>query len=241
MNLQTDTQTDTKLTGCREILQSPGSVVAACSAGVESTLLLALAVQTLRPSAVPAAMGVSPSLAEREPSAERAPAEKLGATLVEVPTGEMEDLHYVANCRQRFFDRKKDLFKPLTDLARQRGRAVVVSGANAADRADFRPGLRWAACVCVVLAMGLEIAVAAPSAAPALQKPTTVTQQCATETCHASIVGQGRKGAQSCENVGRYDPAAVAEGLGRGQYRGLSRRVFAGGAGSLSSGSDSGN
>ena len=99
MNLQTDTQTDTKLTGCREILQSPGSVVAACSAG-------------------------------------------------------------------------------------------VVGGANADDRGDFRLGLRWAACVCAVLAMGLEIAVAAPSAAPALQKPTTVTQQCATETCHASIVGR---------------------------------------------------
>jgi predicted CXXCH cytochrome family protein len=36
-----------------------------------------------------------------------------------------------------------------------------------------------------VLAMGLDIAVAAT---PAIQKPTTITEQCATETCHAGIV-----------------------------------------------------
>jgi predicted CXXCH cytochrome family protein len=63
--------------------------------------------------------------------------------------------------------------------------ARVVNGASAEDCGDFLPGLWRVACVCVVLAMGLDIAVAAT---PAIHKPTATTEQCATETCHAGIV-----------------------------------------------------
>jgi pyridinium-3,5-biscarboxylic acid mononucleotide sulfurtransferase len=142
MDAQVDTQAEAKVARVGEILESLGSVVVAFSAGVDSTFLLALAVRTLGPAAVLAAMGVSPSLAQRERSAGRVLAERLGATLVEVPTGEMDDPNYVANSPQRCFYCKKDLFERLTELARQRGGAVVVSGANADDRGDFRPGLR---------------------------------------------------------------------------------------------------
>jgi predicted CXXCH cytochrome family protein len=82
-------------------------------------------------------------------------------------------------------------------------------GLNAAGRGDFRPRWRWAACVCVVLALRLEIPAAATSAAPALQKPTTVTAQCATETCHAGIVNRkvmhGPVAQQKCLDCHQYD------------------------------------
>ena len=45
-----------------------------------------------------------------------------------------------------------------------------------------------AVCVSVVLGIGVERAVAALPSAPAVQKPTSVTQQCATEICHPAIV-----------------------------------------------------
>ena len=84
--------------------------------------------------------------------------------------------------------------------------ARMVSRANAADRGDFRPGFRWIVCACVVLAMGLDIAVAGEAA---IQKPTTITEQCATETCHASVVNHevmhGPVAQQECLTCHTYD------------------------------------
>jgi predicted CXXCH cytochrome family protein len=117
MNLQIDTQTEARLTGCREILPSPGDVMVAFS-------------------------------------------------------------------------------------------VVVVGGASVDDRGDFRPGLRRAACMCVVLAMGLSTAAAAPSTEPAARKPTTVTQDCTT-SCHASIINRkvmhGPVAQQQCLECHKYD------------------------------------
>jgi len=82
----------------------------------------------------------------------------------------------------------------------------VVSAANAADRGDFRLGLSRVAFVCVVLAMGLDIAVAAE---PVIQKPTTITEQCATETCHPGVVNHevmhGPVAQQECLDCHTYD------------------------------------
>jgi uncharacterized protein len=111
------------------------------SAGTDSTLLLALAVRTLGRDRVVAAMGVSPSLGQRERQAGRELAASIGADFVEVETGEMNDPRYAANPSSRCFHCKSDLFRRLTDLARQRGIAAVVSGVNADDAGDYRPGL----------------------------------------------------------------------------------------------------
>lgn len=130
-----------KLRACQEALRRLGSVVVAFSAGTDSTLLLALAVQTLGRDRVIAALGVSPSLGRREREAGRGLAARIGAELLEVETGEMADPQYLANPAGRCYHCKRDLFRCLSDLARERGIAVVVSGANVDDLGDFRPGL----------------------------------------------------------------------------------------------------
>jgi len=133
---------DKKLAACLDAIGGMGRVVVAFSAGADSTLLLALAVEALGPANVLAAVGVSPSLpAEQRQDAGRIAA-KIGAELVEVPTGELDDPRYAANPAERCYFCKHDLFSRLGELAGRRGFDVILSGANADDKGDFRPGMR---------------------------------------------------------------------------------------------------
>jgi len=144
--------TEAKFAACVEMIRSMGRVVVAFSAGVDSTLLLAMVVEALGPKNVLAAVGVSPSLPAEELQAAGRIAAQIGAELVEVPTGELDDPRYAANPAERCYFCKHDLFGRLGKLARLRGFDVILSGANADDTGDFRPGMR----------AGLELGVGSP-------------------------------------------------------------------------------
>ena len=139
---QLDPALRAKLDACRNTLVGMKRVVVAFSAGVDSTFLLAMAVDVLGAENVVAAMGISPSLAQRERRQGRTLAESIGAELAEVDTGELDNPEYSANPAQRCFFCKSDLFGRLRALADERNIPAVVSGANADDTGDFRPGLR---------------------------------------------------------------------------------------------------
>ena len=143
-NEEMDSEVQHRMDRSRAILRSLESVVVAFSAGVDSTFLLALAVETLGAKNVLAAMGISPSLARRERQAGRNLAHRIGAELVEIETAELSNPDYRANPPDRCFYCKSDLFGRLTKLAAERGFRAVVSGANADDTGDFRPGLKAA-------------------------------------------------------------------------------------------------
>ncbi len=82
---------DKKLTRCREILRRLGSVVVAYSGGVDSSLLLAVAAETLGREKVLAAMAVSTIFPQRGRKLGRQVARQLGVKLLEFKTPQLTD------------------------------------------------------------------------------------------------------------------------------------------------------
>lgn len=122
-----------------------GPLVVAYSGGVDSALVVALAVRALGPGRVLAATARSPSVPRAELDAAAALAGLLGVEHVFVETREFDDPRYTSNPQDRCYYCKSELYERLALVARARGLRAIVNGANADDLGDFRPGLRAAA------------------------------------------------------------------------------------------------
>jgi uncharacterized protein len=118
-------------------------VLVACSGGVDSVLLAAVAAKVLGENAA-AATAVSPSLATGELEDARDASLAAGIRHIEVPTHEIENPLYQANATDRCFHCKDTAYGTFSALAKKEGFAVVIDGTNADDKGDFRPGRRAA-------------------------------------------------------------------------------------------------
>jgi uncharacterized protein len=128
------------------LLDGTAPLGVAFSGGVDSSTLLALAVQALGPERVLAILGVSPSLAGDERAAAHRVAAFIGVRVVEVITREGERPEYRRNGPDRCFHCKDELFTRISDeLVARHGLAAVAYGENADDaRRPDRPGARAA-------------------------------------------------------------------------------------------------
>ena len=129
----------TRLGNARQIVRDLGSVLVAYSGGVDSTLLLKLALDELGDGAV-AVLASSPAYPEAEQQAARELAGRMGARLVEVNTSEVELDAYARNNPDRCFHCKEELFDTLAPVQRELRLAHLAYGATADDAGDHRPG-----------------------------------------------------------------------------------------------------
>lgn len=137
--IQLDTFNPARLIAARQRVRDLGSVLVAYSGGVDSTLLLKLAMEELGEGAV-AVLASSPAYPESEQEAARALARSMGAQLVEVTTNEVELDAYIRNHPDRCFHCKEELFDTLEPIRQRRGLAHLAYGATAEDAGDHRPG-----------------------------------------------------------------------------------------------------
>ena len=123
------------------LLAGLAGAVVAFSGGVDSSVVAAVAARVLGDGAL-AVTAVSPALATGEVEAAAAVAAAIPVAHRVVAGGELDRAGYRRNDRDRCYHCKSDLYDRLTVIA---DGAVVLSGANADDLGDWRPGLVAAA------------------------------------------------------------------------------------------------
>jgi uncharacterized protein len=121
-----------------------GSAVVAFSGGVDSSVVAAIAYRALGDRAL-AVTAASPAVAQGELDGAKRVAQAIGIAHEIVNTDELARAGYRANGPDRCYFCKTELYGVLAELATARGYTALLSGANADDQGDWRPGLKAAA------------------------------------------------------------------------------------------------
>ena len=131
-----------KLNDLRGILARQSRPLIAFSGGVDSAVLLKVALDTLGPENVVACLAVSPTMSRHEQEAAVQLGRELGADLRIIHTKEMHSRRFTANTPERCYECRRVTFPEMQRLADQESCTAVLAGVNADDSGDYRPGLR---------------------------------------------------------------------------------------------------
>lgn len=141
--MQTELQTELKSRKLRQILGRMNSALVCFSGGVDSALLLAVAVDVLGDH-VTAFTADSPALPREELAQAAALARRLGARHVVRATHELENADYAANPSNRCYFCKTELLRTAALVAGELGCEALLIGTTADDLGGHRPGLQAA-------------------------------------------------------------------------------------------------
>lgn len=125
----------------REILTEMGAVVVGYSGGVDSTLVLKVAHDTLGTKTL-AVIGDSEAFPQGEVEAALKVAREMGVEVVLRATHELKNERFRVNNPDRCYHCKTELFSVLAEVAQERGIRWIADGSHAGDTDDYRPGMR---------------------------------------------------------------------------------------------------
>ena len=121
-----------------------GSALVAFSGGVDSSLALAVAARALPEGKVLAVTSNNETYLPSELDLASGFADSLGVEHLVVDTRELDNPDYAKNPTNRCYFCKSTLYSDLDALAKERGYACVIDGANKDDEGDYRPGRKAA-------------------------------------------------------------------------------------------------
>ena len=130
-----------KYSNLKKVFQDLGSVVVAFSGGVDSTVVLKVAMDVLGES-VKAMIAVSPTLPASELEDACRLCEAIGVPLEVVKTDQLQIEAFVKNDETRCFHCKTDLYQLLSRAQKLAGFQAVVDGTNVDDMGEDRPGIQ---------------------------------------------------------------------------------------------------
>ena len=125
----------------KTLLAGMQRVLIAFSGGVDSTLLLKVAVDVLGENAL-AATAVSDTTSRHERRDAVHLAEQMGVHHLLVESQELEMPEFIKNPADKCYICKKHRFSAMKALADKHGCFYVLDGSNLDDQRDFRPGIR---------------------------------------------------------------------------------------------------
>jgi uncharacterized protein len=135
-----DRSIEEKFIKLKEIFLSMGKVVVAYSGGVDSTLLLKVAKESLGEEKVVAVTALSPLYPDRELAGAKRMAQEMCVNHILIESNELEIEGFSKNPSNRCYFCKKELFEEMRNLARKEAISFVVEGSTLDDEKDHRPG-----------------------------------------------------------------------------------------------------
>jgi len=121
-------------------IKDMGSVLVAFSGGIDSSLVLKVAHETLGTRAL-AVTAVSPTFPAVELEGARRVSADIGARHLIIEADQLTIPEFVRNDARRCYHCKSDLYQTLDKLRRDLGLTVTVDGTNLDDLGDVRPGI----------------------------------------------------------------------------------------------------